>query len=151
MTCGHTRIYTLAYEQTCMSMLTDHWCICAVIVQCVRNPVQEGGEARGSRRGGADGAGNGQRDRVRVRVRAAAAAAAAVGVLRPGRGEGGVLRDVRRRGGGGRAVPAMGARRDALVAGVRVRPGDDKPVPVLLAIAIARSLSRDFLSLLLPF
>ncbi|EMS58453.1 hypothetical protein TRIUR3_22123 [Triticum urartu] len=32
----------------------------AVIVQCVRNPVQEGGEARGGGRGGADGACIGQ-------------------------------------------------------------------------------------------
>jgi hypothetical protein len=32
-------------------------------------------------------------------------------------------------------LPAVGARRHALVAGVRLRPGDDQPVPVLLALA----------------
>uniref|UniRef100_A0A0A9G2Z1 Uncharacterized protein n=1 Tax=Arundo donax TaxID=35708 RepID=A0A0A9G2Z1_ARUDO len=98
----------------------------------MRDPVQERGAARGGRGGGADGAGHGRRGGVRVRVRAAAAA---VGLLWPGgRGKGGVFRDVRRRGGRGRrAVPAVGARRHAVVAGVRDRPGDAEPVPVLLA------------------
>uniref|UniRef100_A0A0A9ARG5 Uncharacterized protein n=1 Tax=Arundo donax TaxID=35708 RepID=A0A0A9ARG5_ARUDO len=54
-------------------------------------------------------------------------------MLRPGRGEVDVLRDVRRRRGrgGGRALPVMDAQRDAPLAGVR-RPGQAHPVPVLL-------------------
>ena len=61
----------------------------AVAVQRVRDPVQEGGAARGGRRRGAGGGGLGRRRGVRVvRVRAAAAA---VGLLRPGVHSGGGL------------------------------------------------------------
>ena len=109
----------------------------AVAVQRVRDPVQEGGAARGGRGGGAGGGGAGRGRRGGLRVVRVRAAAAAVGLLRAGgRGEGGVLRHVRRRGGGrgrGRAVPAVGARRHAVVAGVRDCAGDAEPVPVLLA------------------
>jgi len=110
----------------------------AVAVQRVRDPVQEGGAARGGRGGGAGGGGGAGRGRWGgLRVVRLRAAAAAVGLLRAGgRGEGGVLRHVRRRRGGrgrGRAVPAVGARRHAVVAGVRDCAGDAEPVPVLLA------------------
>jgi len=109
----------------------------AVALQRVRDPVQEGGAARGGRSGGAGGGGGGRRGGLRlVRVRAAAAA---VGLLRAGgRGEGGVLRHVRRRRGRGRrrAVPAVGARRHAVVAGVRDCAGDAEPVPVLLGTTV---------------
>jgi hypothetical protein len=107
-------------------------------VQRVRDPVQEGGAARGGRGGGAGG---GRRGGLRRLVRRVRAAAAAVGLLRPGggRGEGGVPGHVRRgrRGRGRRrAVPAVGARRHAVVAGVRGRAGDAEPVPVLLGTLV---------------
>lgn len=104
----------------------------AVAVQRVRDPVQEGGEARRGG-GGADAAAvAGHRRRVRVLLLATAAAAtgAAVGMLRPGRGEVGVVRDVRR--GGRRALPVVAAQHDAILAGVRRRRAA-RPVPILLA------------------
>jgi hypothetical protein len=102
---------------------------CAVAVQRVRDPVQEGGAARG---GSSHNHGLRQRDGVRGGARVRRAAAAAVGLLRPSGGAQ-VVRDVRRRGRRGRTVPAVGAWRRAAVAGVRDhRPGDAQPVPVLL-------------------